>query len=162
MLNTHTLKFLTFVLIALTFVPLISQSSLEEGTRTKNFALDSKRVAIQGYDPISYWKGTPKKGESKYSFTHLGAVYYFSSAENMQEFSKSPSKFEPEFGGWCAYAIGESGEKVEVNPKRFKIKDNKLYLFYDGIFGDTLKPWNANEVALKEKAEINWKSILSK
>ena len=55
--------------------------------------------------------------------------YYFSSEKNKAEFSQNPSKYKPQYGGWCAYAMGSNGEKVEVNPETFKLIDGKLYLF---------------------------------
>lgn len=50
-------------------------------------------------------------------------IYKFSSNENKDTFVKNPSKYEPQYGGWCAYAMGSAGEKVEINPETFKIID---------------------------------------
>jgi hypothetical protein len=84
----------------------------------------------------------------------------FSSAVNKEYFSKNPSKYEPQFGGWCAFAMGDSGEKVEINPETFKIIDGKLYLFYNAFFNNTLKSWNKDEANLKAKATSNWNKII--
>jgi hypothetical protein len=46
----------------------------------------------------------------------------------------SSSSYAPQYGGWCAFAMGNSGEKVTVNPETFKIIDSKLYLFYNAFF----------------------------
>ena len=54
-------------------------------------------------------------------------------------FLKNPTNFEPEYGGWCAYAMGDSGEKVTINPETFKIINGKLYLFYNAFLTNTLK-----------------------
>jgi hypothetical protein len=85
-----------------------------------------------------------------------GVTYYFSTVQNRELFKANPLKYEPQFGGWCAYAMGENGEKVSVDPETFKIIDGKLYLFYNKFFNNTLKEWNKNENALKQKAEQNW------
>jgi hypothetical protein len=79
---------------------------------------------------------------------------------NKEYFSKNPSKYEPQFGGWCAFAMGDSGEKVEINPETFKIIDGKLYLFYNAFFNNTLKSWNKDEANLKAKATSNWNKII--
>lgn len=55
--------------------------------------------------------------------------------------------------------MGDYGEKVEVNPKTFKIIDGKLYLFYNSLLNNTLKSWNKNEKKLKTQADKNWKAI---
>ena len=52
-------------------------------------------------------------------------------------------------------------EFVDVDPKTFKLIDQKLFLFYNGWLGNTLKKWNKNEVELHTKAESSWKRIVS-
>ncbi len=83
----------------------------------------------------------------------------FSNALNKEKFLKNPSHYVPQYGGWCAYAMGANGEKVDVNPETFKIIDDKLYLFYNAFFNNTLKSWNKDEKNLKSKADSNWKKI---
>ena len=60
-----------------------------------------------------------------------GTTYRFISQQNREEFAKNPARYEPQYGGWCAYAMGKQGEKVEVDPETFKILDGKLFLFYN-------------------------------
>jgi len=127
--------------------------------RKKNFNLE-RSVAIQGYDPVAYFKqGKAVKGSNKLSTSYDGVTYYFSSFENKELFIKSPKTYEPQYGGWCAYAMGNSGEKVEVDPGTFKISDGKLYLFYNKFFNNTLKSWNKDERELQAKADVNWQKI---
>ena len=66
------------------------------------------------------------------------------------------------FGGWCAYAMGDNGEKVDIDPETFKIIDGKLYLFYNAYFNNTLNSWNKDEKNLKNKANNNWSKLLKK
>lgn len=33
----------------------------------------------------------------------------------------------PQYGGWCAYAMGANAEKVEIDSETFKMKDGKLF-----------------------------------
>jgi hypothetical protein len=56
--------------------------------------------------------------------------------------------------------MGESGEKVKIDPETFKIVDGHLYLFYNFWGNNTLEEWNKNEKSLKAKAEQNWKILL--
>ncbi|MBP9933760.1 MAG: hypothetical protein KBF25_08695 [Chitinophagaceae bacterium] len=86
-------------------------------------------------------------------------IYYFNSQNNLDLFKALPSKYEPQFGGWCAYAMGNTGEKVEIDPKTLKIIGGKLYLFYHTLFNNTLESWNKNERVLLAKANLNWKQL---
>src|SRR5271156_1750216 len=126
--------------------------------RQKNFNL-SKNLAIEGYDPVSYFKGKTEQGSATYSFAYDGITYHFNNAANPAAFKKNPAGYEPQYGGWCAYAMGSTGEKVEVDPETYKIIDGKLYLFYNHFFNNTLKTWNKSEAELKPKADANWQKI---
>ena len=118
-------------------------------------------LAIQGYDPVSYFEDAKAvKGSAKFAVTYKKVIYNFSSEKNKQLFLKNPSHYEPQYGGWCAYAVGKSAEKVAINPSTFKIVDEKLYLFYNAFFNNTLKDWNKNEVNLKLKANENWTKMI--
>lgn len=118
------------------------------------------QVAIQGYDPVAYFKqGRAVKGRKEFSSTYEGIIYHFASAGNKLLFINNPLIYEPQYGGWCAFAMGDTGDKVSINPSTFKIIDGKLYLFYNSFFNNTLKTWNKNQKELNKKATINWKKI---
>ena len=126
------------------------------GLRQKQYNLENN-VAIQGYDPVSYFlQGKAVKGSKDLAVYHQGVIYYFSSQANKDAFKKSPDQYEPQYGGWCAYAMGAKGEKVEVDPKTFKIVAGKLYLFYNRFLNNTLTDWNKDESNLKQNADMNW------
>ncbi|OXA81326.1 YHS domain-containing protein [Flavobacterium aquidurense] len=130
-----------------------------DAKRISQYNLENK-VAILGYDPVGYFvQGKAMRGKKEISTAYQGVIYIFSSNENKETFLKNPSKYEPQYGGWCAYAMGSAGEKVEINPETFKIIDGKLYLFYNAYFNNTLKSWNKDEANLKVKADNNWKKI---
>lgn len=121
----------------------------------------NKGLAIQGFDPVSYFsEGGPRVGKSEFKATYEGATYYFINQENKEKFLANPAQFKPEYGGWCAYAMGASGEKVKIDPETYKIVDGKLYLFYNFFFNNTLDDWNENEKQLKVKADENWAKII--
>lgn len=114
-------------------------------------------LAIQGYDPVAYFtQGKAIKGSKDNALYHQGITYYFVTAANKDAFKKDPAKYEPQYGGWCAYAMGSKGEKVNVDPKTFKVLDGKLYLFYNKFFNNTLTEWNKDEAHLKQQADKNW------
>lgn len=149
------------ILAALLFFASVSQAPAQDATllRKKTYNLE-KGIAIQGYDPVAYFSANKAiKGSKDLTIAYQGATYYFSSVENKETFKKNPAKYEPQYGGWCAYAMGHDGSKVEIDPETFKIIDNKLYLYYNKYFNNTLKSWNKDETNLKSKADINWQKI---
>lgn len=127
--------------------------------RAKHFNVE-KGVGIQGYDPVSYFtQNKAVKGNKQFYSLVEGITYYFSSAANKAIFDKNPKAYEPQYGGWCAYAMGATNEKVEIDPETFKIKDGKLFLFYHSWINNTLTKWNKDETDLNTKADANWKVI---
>ena len=156
------MKYIFFILSA--FVLLVtgqtafaqSGNSSSTSLRKTHFWLSKSGLALDGYDPVSYFRGKPQKGSSAQQLNHNGVVYWFASADTKAEFQKNPEKYEPAYGGWCAYAIGAKGEKVEPDPTNFKIVQGKVNLFYRNFFSNTLDDWNENEKSLKAKAEQNW------
>lgn len=124
--------------------------------------IDSDNLALEGYDPVVYLKEKKAiEGKSSITAQHDGVNYRFASAANKNIFLASPSMYLPQYGGWCAYAMGAKGEKVEVDPETFKIVDGKLYLFYNKFFNNTLETWNKNEPSLKASADKNWTKLTS-
>ena len=130
-----------------------------DDARKKNFNL-KKNIALEGYDPVSYFGSKPLEGKADFQFAFKGATYLFANAANLNTFKSSPEKFEPAYGGWCAYAMGESGEKVKIDPETYKILDGKLFLFYNFWGNNTLTDWNKNEKPLKARGDQNWKKFI--
>lgn len=148
-----------FLFAAISLLSMAASAQDATGLRKKHFNLETG-VATGGYDPVSYFtQGKAIKGKKDQAVYHQGVTYYFSSAGNKELFKANPSKYEPEYGGWCAYAMGEKGEKVSIDPETFKIVNGKLYLFYNRLFNNTLKDWNKNEASLKAKADANWPKL---
>jgi len=136
----------------------VSQAIFAQGHGPYN--LNKDHIAIEGHDPVAYFKeGKAVEGKKEFSTTVDGVNYLFSSAQNEALFKADPAKYRPQYGGWCAYAMGANGEKVEIDPGTFKIIDGKLYLFYNRFFNNTLKSWNKDEANLHQKADANWKKF---
>lgn len=116
-------------------------------------------VALQGYDAVAYVdENRALPGYASYTAKVDGVQYQFASAAHRDAFTKKPARYEPAYGGWCAYAMAR-GEQVEVNPRRFKIVGGRLLLFYDGLWGDTLAKWNTDEAHLLPQADAWWKKL---
>jgi len=120
------------------------------------FNVDRTGLWVEGYDPVACMDGKAVEGQSDLSFTYQGATFRFATQAHRDLFKKEPTKYLPQYGGWCAYALGANNEKVTVDPETFKIKNGKLYLFYNAFFNNTLEDWNKDEVRLNEQADANW------
>lgn len=120
-------------------------------------------LALQGYDPLSYfleYGGSPQRGDKRFALRHRGVVYRFLNAEHRELFRATPERFEPAYGGWCAYAMAD-GDKVEIDPRSFVIQEGRLLLFYDGLLGDTRKQWLGGDVtAQARRADGRWSALI--
>jgi YHS domain-containing protein len=97
----------------------ISEYNLEQG------------VGLKGYDPVSYFTeggAVPAVGQKQITLDYMGVQYFFATAENLNLFVKNPNKYEPTYGGFCAYAMA-SGAKVDINPMLFTIHGNRAHFF---------------------------------
>lgn len=122
--------------------------------------LTDKGFVAEGYDVVAYFDHEALKGKDAFIAEYDDVKFRFSSFENKKKFENNPTKYTPQYGGYCAYAMGKSGGKVSINPKSYKIQDGKLYLFYDSIFVDTLKKWNKEgPEELQKKADTYWSAL---
>ncbi len=121
--------------------------------------LDKTGVAIQGYDPVAFFTdGKPVKGAAKFVSKRDGAVYLFASKEHKATFNAEPKKYEPQFGGYCAYGVSRN-KLVEIDVDAFQIVDGKLLLQYSkGIRDDFNKDAKGNLA----KADTNWTGLVKK
>lgn len=123
-----------------------------------------QNVAIDGFDVVSYFSDNQaERGSKTFSVLHNGATYYFGNADHKAAFQKSPDKYLPQYGGYCAFAMSAKNAKVASNPGTFKLYNGKLYLFfndyYDGTPFNTIIPWNSNEANMKKNADKNWSAM---
>lgn len=113
-------------------------------------------LALTGYDPVSYFSGrAPEKGSSQFTAKHRGKTYQFSSAQNRDAFAANPSRFAPQYDGYCAYGVAR-GYKVGVDPLAYKVVDGKLYVNYSRSVQRT---WSRDVPGFISKANQNWPSL---
>ncbi len=144
--------------------PAPPQVSLSQ--RLNHYNLEDGSVALSGYDPVSYFNGGPRKGKKALNLRHQGVNYYFATEANRKLFEADPEKYEPAYGGWCAWAMSK-GSKYEVAPENYKIVGGRNLLFYKGWTGDTLEKWNkssaeSGEDSLIQTADSNWVKTVAK
>jgi YHS domain-containing protein len=87
-------------------------------------------VAIEGFDPVSYFTDAePRLGVPEYSTEWGGVPWYFASAANRDVFIRNPEIYAPMFGGHCATSLAR-GYLSDGKPRLFLIRKLKLYFFY--------------------------------
>jgi YHS domain-containing protein len=98
--------------------------------RTLREGADAKLMLL-GYDAVAYFTDNDAvKGDPAIKAEHRGVTWRFASEAHKAEFLKSPDKYMPQFGGFCAnginYAVpwGAGG-----GPNTWRIYRGKLYVF---------------------------------
>ena len=144
----------------LSLLCLVIGLTLSASAQTKTLLnLDKSGVAIQGYDPVAFFTdGKPVKGKPEFTAKHDGAVYWFSSKEHKDLFTKDPAKYEPSFGGYCAYGVSKN-KLVEIDVEAFQIVDGKLLLQYSKGARDN---FNRDTKGNLSKANANWPGLVDK
>jgi YHS domain-containing protein len=135
--HATSLRQVVFVLAAAAVVPALSRAQAiapQSATaapqqHTKRLVnLDQSGLALQGYDPVAFFSGAePMPGKPELSVTYFGATYRFASAANKAAFEADPMRYEPAFGGYCAYGVSEGG-LFPVDIRTAQIVDGRLVL----------------------------------
>jgi len=110
-------------------------------------------VAIKGYDPVAFFTDKKAvKGSEQFSVKQDGATYYFASREHLDMFKKAPAKYEPSYGGYCAYGVLNK-KFIDIDPEAFQMVDNRLLLQYSS---GTRSKFNSDVKANLIKSDENW------
>lgn len=117
---------------------------------------DRAGVAAHGYDVVAYFTDNkPVKGSAQFTQEWMGARWQFASAEHRELFAKDPSRYAPQYGGYCAWAVGHHAT-ADIDPAAWRIVDGKLYLNYSpGI----QKKWEQDRAKWIGEADRNWPSL---
>lgn len=121
-----------------------------------NFVEDG--YAIKGTDPVAYFtEGKPIPGKKAYSTQYQDVTWLFSSEENLNKFKKDPTKYAPQYGGWCATGVS-FGVKIPIQPEQWKIVDGKLYL---NAHAGAQRHFLKDPKATIARANENWPEIIN-
>lgn len=125
--------------------------------------LDDSNVALQGYSPVSYVDdGVAVEGSPDHKVEHNGIVYYLTDRAQEQRFLENPGRYEPAFGGWCAFGMSVD-KRFRIDPKMFKIVDGRLLVFLNDLETDARSLWDQGDDAeLIAKAEAAWRDFSSR
>ena len=122
-------------------------------------------TAIEGFDPVSYFDGVPRMGKRDRTTTHQGAVYRFFNNRNQMRFEKTPDRFIPAYGGFCAWGVLDDDDLESIQPGSWKIVDDRLLFFYKGYLGDGRRDWEeaaareGGDLILMKQADVAWQKL---
>ena len=119
-------------------------------------AAAEKRLALKGYDPVSYFtESHPEKGSSEYQASFDDATYWFKNADHRAMFVADPDHYAPQFRSYCAILLSR-GEKHEADPEAWVIADGKLYVF---AMKEGVPLFRQQTASVIEKANENWAKL---
>ena len=115
------------------------------------------KFAVGGYDTVAYH--TEKKavlGVDQFTHTWKGATWRFVSKANLDAFVKAPEMFAPQYGGYCAFAVGHNS-LASGDPKIWRIFNGKLYL----NLNETVQTsWERDRETLIKSADQNFPKLV--
>jgi len=118
---------------------------------------EDKGVALNSYDPISYFTSTqdPIPGVKDLRFDYKGSKFYFVTPSHQHTFASDPAKYAPQYDGFDAYGVSQ-GRKVGGHPRVFAVVDGKLYMFSDL---ESRKNWKKDVSGNIARASEQWTEV---
>ena len=112
---------------------------------------DGNALMLKGYDVVSYFvDNKDAMGNAGFRSSYQGITFQFTSAEHKALFDKDPTRYLPEFGGYCAngivYGIPWGGDG-----DTWKMIGGKLYIFGGHGSKDAFLLDEAGNMALAKK-----------
>lgn len=140
------------------FALLLSTFALSQADRNSALYNLDQGIGLKGYDPVSYFAEggmSPLKGSASFELEFKGVIYHFANQENLETFQTMPERYEPTFGGWCAWAMA-NGSRVDINPTIFTVNGNRLHFF---ISKRAKRNFDRDIAKYERKADDNWRAI---
>ena len=128
-----------------------------KGSESAKVNVDANGVILKGCDTVAYFEqGKPIKGDSALKSTCSGATYLFASAADKAIFDKEPTKYAPQYGGFCAYGVVKGALDDFEGLGDFIIYKGKLYLCGNQ---SALEIFTSDIDSNIEKADTNWRKL---
>ena len=113
-------------------------------------------IAVDGTDVVAYFsQGRPVAGDPAITHVWKGVTWQFDSAANRDFFAADPTRYAPQYGGFCAFGLSK-GFKVPVIPEAWKIVDGKLYLNNSAAVQERFE---GNTEEYINHADLNWEIV---
>lgn len=114
-------------------------------------------LGAKGYDVVAYLRdGAAVPGSEQHATEHGGATWRFASREHLEAFRSDPTRYAPQFGGYCAWGVAQ-GRLFDVDPVHgWTVHDGKLYLNFNADINATFR---SDAPAFIGKASRNWPAL---
>ncbi len=126
-----SLLFITVTAFSLGACSAINAQNKGDGYKPVNATPDAEGNALmlKGFDVVSYFVDNKDAlGSPQFKSDYKGITFHFVSAAHKALFDKAPTKYLPEFGGYCANGIAY-GIPWGGDGDTWKMIDGKLYIF---------------------------------
>ena len=146
--------------IAIVLVGFVATARAEDELNTSTgLTIFGAPLAIHGYDPVAYFtESRARVGKAVFTATHQGAAYRFVTEANKDQFERTPQRYVPQYGGFCAFGVSV-GAKFDGDPTLFRVVDGKLYFNLNPEIRDQ---WIKDIPGNIKKANRNWRTIRNK
>jgi hypothetical protein len=151
--------------VALRLIPLavlaamVPSTMAAAATPAPEVSVEADHLAARGYDVTAYFlQGKAVRGSKTHQLQYKGAIWQFASADALAKFKADPAAFEPQFGGYCAWAVSQ-GYIAPGDPEQWKIVDGKLYLNFNARAKEL---WEADQADAIKRGHSNWPVVLTK
>lgn len=135
----------------------LAQTGSARAVQTPEIFTDFQGRALKGYDTVAYHLlRKPVRGEEAFYAKWKDATWLFSTPANRARFLEDPDRWAPQYGGYCAWAIAK-GMTRPINPKIFRIFDDKLYL---NLNMKVHREWLAKRHSFIADADERWPDVL--
>ena len=127
------------------------------GRNTAEYNL-SAGTGLGSFDPVAVFAeggGQALRGSTAQRLQHEGVAYLFANNANQETFQQAPEKYEPTYGGWCAYAMA-SGSKVPIQATIFTIHGNRAHYF---VSNAAKRAFDRDVASFESRADTHWKRI---
>lgn len=115
-------------------------------------------LMLKGADVVAYFtQNQYLQGSPAIRSSHQGVTFHFANADHKALFDKEPSKYLPQFGGFCANGISY-GIPWGGDADTWKMINGKLYIFGGAASRDA---WLLDEATNLQHAQRYWTEEVS-
>jgi len=117
-------------------------------------------LALGGYDAVAYFTlDRPAEGSARFETGWRGARWRFATQEHLDRFLAAPERHAPQYGGYCAWAVGARNYLAPGDARFWRIVDGRLYVNYDAA---VQRRWLRDVPGFVAAADRNWPAILTR
>ncbi len=113
-------------------------------------------LGADGYDVVAYFEvADAVRGSERFVAEHGGTRWLFSSEHNLAAFEAEPARYVPQYGGYCAFAMG-LGLDEYGSPEEWAVHDGRLFFNANAFAGFM---WGLGQRTLIDRADSKWPEI---